>query len=84
MFANTKKIILLLSLLFLNSFQNKAQTFGNEWINYSQNYYKFPILSKGMYKISYSTLQNAGIPISSLNPNQLQIFGKRKRSANLY
>jgi hypothetical protein len=78
MFANTKKIILLLSLLFLNCFQNKAQTFGNEWINYSQNYYKFPILSKGMYKISYSILQNAGIPISSLNPNQLQIFGKGK------
>ena len=78
MLVNTKKIILLICILFLNCFQNKAQTFGNEWINYSQNYYKFPITSTGVFRINHTALQNAGIPIATLNPKNIQIFGRGK------
>jgi hypothetical protein len=76
--SNCKKAILFLFFLFLNYFQNKAQTFGNDWINYSQNYYKFPVLSNGVHKISYNALQNAGIPIATINPKNIQVFGRGK------
>ena len=79
MIANTKKIILLVSILFLNFFQTKAQTFGNEWINYSQSYYKFPITTDGIYRINFNTLQSAGIPINTLNPQNIQLFEYRQQ-----
>ncbi len=51
-----------------------AQTFGNEWINYSQNYYKIKIAQNGVYRISPGTLASAGIPIGSIDPHNYQIF----------
>lgn len=68
---------LFVTTLFFNQ-QSLAQNFGNEWINYNQNYYKFPILSNAMYRINFSALQNAGIPIASINPKNIQIFGRGK------
>ena len=53
-----------------------AQVNGNEWINYNQQYYKFPILNSGIHRISYSTMVNAGIPVSTINSNKFQIFGR--------
>ncbi len=50
--------------------------YGNEWIDYSQTYYKFPIVQDGVYRISGQTLQNAGIPIASIDPRTLRIYGK--------
>ncbi|MFN5710640.1 MAG: hypothetical protein ACK46S_01295, partial [Bacteroidota bacterium] len=69
---------MLCSLLLLMSICGMAQTFGNEWINYNQNYYKFPILSSGMYRINYNSLVNSGIPIANINPKHIQIFGRGK------
>jgi len=40
--------------------------FGNEWINYSQEYYKIKITQEGIYRISYSTLVNSGLPEGQL------------------
>tara|TARA_B100000508_G_scaffold141093_1_gene146594 strand:- start:107321 stop:112435 length:5115 start_codon:yes stop_codon:yes gene_type:complete len=58
------------------TFGSFSQTYGNEWIDYSQSYYKFPIVEDGIYRIDYSTLQSSGIPVSTISPNQLQVFGK--------
>lgn len=58
-----------------------GQVFGNEWINYNQQYYKFPIVENGVYRISYSDLAQAGIPINTINSDQIQIFGKQKEIA---
>ncbi|MFN4930770.1 MAG: C25 family cysteine peptidase [Bacteroidota bacterium] len=69
---------MLCSLLLLMSICGMAQTFGNEWINYNQNYYKFPILSSGMYRINYNSLVNSGIPVANINPKHIQIFGRGK------
>ena len=71
-----KKIwIGLLSLL--SFFALQAQNMGNEWINYNQKYYKFKVVEDGIYRISYSALQNAGVPLSSIsNPKNFQIFGR--------
>lgn len=72
------RIIIILYALLFHWQPIKAQTFGNEWINYNQNYYKFPVLSNGVYRIAYTTLQNAGILVSGINPKNIQIFGRGK------
>ena len=38
-----------------------AQQYNNEWINFSQTYYKFNVGSTGLYRIPKSALDNAGI-----------------------
>lgn len=74
-----KRISLFICFVLLLSIDVKAQqSFGNEWINYNQFYYKFPIVSTGMYRINYNVLANAGIPITSINPKNIQLFGRGK------
>lgn len=53
-----------------------SQNYGNEWINYSQPYYRIYIPTTGIYRISYNTLVNAGIPVSTINPKNFQLFLK--------
>lgn len=67
-----------LSITLFTCFLGNAQQFGNEWINYSQKYYSFPIVQNGIYKIDYQTLLNFGIPVNSIPSNAWQIFGKEK------
>ncbi len=54
--------------------------YTNSWINYSQPYYKFPILQDGIYRITYDALVNSGIPVSDFanNPENIQMFGRGK------
>lgn len=68
----------LIWLLFLVvfSFPALAQPYGNGWINYSQQYYKFKVAETGIYRIDSTALANAGIPIGTINPNNLQIFAR--------
>jgi hypothetical protein len=59
----------------------KAQFYGNEWINYSQKYYKVKIVKNGIYRIDSLTLSSAGIPVASINAHNFQIFNKGKEQA---
>jgi len=54
----------------------KSQSADNQWIDYGQNYYKFPIHKDGIYRLTYLDLINAGIGISSIDARNLQVFGK--------
>jgi uncharacterized protein YktA (UPF0223 family) len=72
-----KKILLTLSLLTL-TYSANSQTYGNEWINYNQDYYDFKIVQDGIYQLDYSTLVNAGIPVNSFQSENIQIFGREK------
>lgn len=65
--------------LVLISSLSQAQPFGNEWINYQQRYFKFSIVEEGVYRITFNDLANAGIPISSLSPDNLQLFAGNKQ-----
>jgi Peptidase family C25 len=47
---------------------------SNSWIQYNQSYYKFPIYNSGIYKIDYTILSNAGIPINTINPKNIHLF----------
>lgn len=55
-----------------------SQSYGNEWINYSQRYYSFPISQTGLKRINYDDLSNAGIPLGSFTHEQIQIFGRQQ------
>lgn len=67
--------VTILLLTFFTTSSVSAQTFGNEWINYDQQYLTFDITQDGFYRIGYNTLNTAGVPASVL-PEQFQIFGK--------
>lgn len=71
-----KRLIILL--LLTSPFQLLAQTFGNEWIQYNQSYYTFPVVSDGIYRLDYTVLNNANIPLGSIQSDNIQIFGKER------
>src|SRR6185312_16206753 len=51
-----------------------AAVYGNEWINYSQFYYKIKIGQNGIYRIDSGTLAKAGIPVNSIDNRNYQVF----------
>ena len=55
------KVLAILCIIFLNAVALKAQPYGNEWIDYSKTYYKFPVLENRFYRISYATLNDYGL-----------------------
>lgn len=50
------------ALLFFVCTIANAQNYGNEWIDHNQTYYKIKVGKDALYRIPYSTLQNAGLP----------------------
>ncbi len=51
-----------------------GQPFGNEWINYDQKHYRIPIFEDGVYRVTYQDFVAAGIPISLIDPANIQMF----------
>ena len=75
-----KQGLSLLSILFLLSLPVFSQSNGNEWINYDQTYFRIKIAADGIYRISKSTLQDAGFAVN-LDPKGIQLFGKEREQA---
>jgi hypothetical protein len=48
--------------------------YGNEWINFDQEYFSIPVGADGIYRLDYSTLLNAGVPVNTINHESFQIF----------
>jgi hypothetical protein len=67
------KIYIFITLLVFSTGVLSAQTYGNEWINYTQTYYKFKVYQDGMYRIPISTLTALGFPANVQGAN-LQLF----------
>ena len=57
-----------------------SQTFGNEWINYSQQYFHFPISSTGLHRLEFNVidnyLTNYGINIDAIPHDNFQVYGE--------
>ncbi len=53
-----------------------AKPMGNEWINYTQQYYKIPISEDGVYRLDYNVLVAAGVPVGTFDPRSFQIFAR--------
>jgi len=62
----------LLVLLIGISFFTEAQVYNNEWIDYNKTYYKFKVGQTGLYRISQTTLTNAGL--GSVPAEQFQLW----------
>jgi hypothetical protein len=73
-----KPIHILFCLLLFISNALFAQSYGNEWIQYNQKYYSFKIVTTGIHKLDYSTLSNAGVPLTSFTSANIQLFGREK------
>lgn len=74
-----RKLILFFIVIF--SSPSFSQPFGNEWINYNQSYFKIKIVENGVYRISFQTLNNNGVPVSTINPKNFQLFARGKEVA---
>jgi hypothetical protein len=48
--------------------------YGNEWINFDQDYYKIPVAEDGIYRVSFEELSAAGLPLSNFKGEHLQMF----------
>ncbi|NUM31334.1 MAG: hypothetical protein HUU47_03300 [Bacteroidetes bacterium] len=70
------KRILIIFFCAIGFLQGYSQKYGNEWINFNQDYFKIKIFKEGIYKIDYNTLQTAGFPLTSTNPKNIQIWLK--------
>ena len=70
-----KKLLLPL-FIFANLFA-QAQAYNNEWINYSQTYYKFKAGVTGLYRISQPVLTSIGIGSTPAEQFQLWRNGKQ-------
>ena len=69
-----KKILFYIGVLFNTALV--AQNFGNEWINYNQKYYELKVVEDGVYRISFANLIGAGVPVNTLIPINIQLYGK--------
>ena len=58
--------------------QGFTQNFGNEWIDYSQDYYKFKVRETGVYRLGYQTLVDGGFPVTTVDTRNLQLFAKEE------
>jgi hypothetical protein len=54
---------------------SQAQNYGNAWINYNQQYFKFPISKEGVYRIDSLTLSSF-YDLSLINPKHFQLMFK--------
>jgi len=72
---------LLLFVFYITSFSSAfCQFYGNEWINYDQQYIKFSITQNGIYRIDQTTLNSAlegiGVALDDIDPRNFQLFNK--------
>ncbi|MBL0103381.1 MAG: type IX secretion system sortase PorU [Bacteroidetes bacterium] len=52
-----------------------ARVYAPSSVLASGDWYKVGVTQNGVYRLSYSALKNLGLPIDSLDPRQLQLFG---------
>ncbi len=69
------KYLLIFTLLTPSNFV-LAQEYGNEWIDYDQQYFKLHVREDGLYKVTYSELLAAGVPVNVIDPRGIQIYYK--------
>jgi hypothetical protein len=66
-------------LLIVFPVRTQAQSSPNDpdptrWINYDQPYYKIPIAENGIYRLTATELQQAGVPVQQITPGTMQLF----------
>ena len=76
-----KRPLLLVALLCVFG-AAKAQPYGNEWIDYGKQYWKLKLFApnafESIWRIDSTTLANSGFPLGTVNPQDIQLFGREK------
>ncbi len=74
-------VVLLLLFTALASLPVQAQMwngkdtlYGNEWIDFSQKYYKLQVAEDGIYRLNQNLLAAAGFPTGTVNGDQLRLY----------
>lgn len=81
-FTDLKTKIFVFLLLFFGCLAGawaQGQTYGNEWINFSQPYYKIKVTRNGMHRIDFNYLSATGL--AGANPQKIQVFRRGKELA---
>lgn len=60
--------------MILSAFSTGFAQAPNAWINYSQTYYKIPVANDGIYRLTYTDLQAAGLPLGSIDPRRFNLY----------
>lgn len=79
-YRNTLNLLSIFMFLIFVPNLSLAQ-YGHEWIDYNQQYFKIPSAQTGIYRVSKTELENAGVPVSSINPQHIQVFHRGKEQA---
>ena len=67
---------ILVLLIFHPSIKSLAQgSFAANSVLSAGSWYKFTISANGVYRLSYTDLKNAGVPVGSINPKNIRIYG---------
>ena len=69
-----KKLHILIALLGILS-ASSAQTNVYHSVLSQHTWYRLSVAQEGVYKLDYATLQAMGVDMTTLNPNQIRIFG---------
>lgn len=78
-----KHFLILIIIAALTYSKSYAQTYGNEWINHSQKYFKIKISEEGLYGIDLNQITQAGLVTQNIDPKKFQLFNKGKEVAIL-
>lgn len=70
--------LLTLVVLFVTAVAAIAQTYGNEWIDFGKQYWKFEVYASGVYRIDSAALAQSGFP-QGVDPRQFMLFGREKQ-----
>jgi len=77
-------LVLFLSILLgIKTLFAQPNSYGNEWINYNQQYFKISTAEDGIYRLDYDYLSGAEFPVASVDPRRIQIFHRGKEQAIL-
>lgn len=74
-----KKYLIILFLLPL-WYVVSGQDYGNEWINFDQQYFKVSVVEDGIHRITYADLLSAGFPLTT-DPRRLQLYHRGEEQA---
>ncbi|MFQ3578732.1 MAG: hypothetical protein SNJ71_01150 [Bacteroidales bacterium] len=55
-----------------------SQTFNNHWIRTNQKYFRIGIVKEGIYRLNFTQLSSAGVPMGDFDPRNLQLFHNGK------
>ena len=56
-----------------------GQPYGNEWIDYGGQYWRFTVHQEGIYRIDSTALADAGFPVASVDPRDIQLFARQQQ-----